>query len=109
MNVAVDSGDEYVLIGIVVVLGDRDSHRVTFSSDGGLLGHIAERPVAVVAIEPVPELRRTLLHRGQFGAVYEVYVRPAVAVVIKRRHATGHGFDLIFSRTGVVAQDEIEP
>ena len=55
-HVAVDAGDEEVGVAVVVEVADGGAHGIACSRHSGLLGDIAELPVAFVAIQAIPVL-----------------------------------------------------
>ena len=66
---------------VVVEVADRDPHPVDFHVEAGGAGHVGERAVAVVAVQP--ERRPLPLVTGPVHAVDQQDVLPPVAVVVE--------------------------
>src|SRR2546427_7255655 len=49
------SGDKQVLVAVAVVVAHCYSHAKQIRSDSGLLGHVCESSIVVVAIKSVPQ------------------------------------------------------
>ena len=96
-------------MAVVVVIADRDADVEAGSCEPGLLCHIGEFAVAVVAEEAIAVFRRSLLQGCDVGAVGEEDVGTAVPVVIEDRNAAGHGFRRIPGWTFVTFEPELEP
>ena len=81
---------------------------IAVKSDAGRLGHVGERPVAVVAIERagVPPL---LGIARQGAALGHEDVEPAVAVVIDQADAAAHGLDQAELPVGRVEMRDRQP
>ena len=107
-DVAIDAGDEEVGVAVVIVIADGGAHGVAGAGDAGLFGDVGEFPVAFVVIEAVPIFGRGLLKGRDVGAVGEVDVGAAVAIVIEDGDAAGHGFDHVLVVGGMVFEHEGE-
>ena len=81
--VLADAGDENIGKAVVVVIADGHAHAVEFNVESGVRGHVGERAVAVVVIEPQ---RGALLFCGRASPapVDQQNVLPAVAVVVEK-------------------------
>src|SRR5579883_2145343 len=89
--------DEEIELSIVVVVEPYGARRPSRSSDPGFLGDISKCYVAVVPIERVAQGRIGIVEIA-FAAIYEVYVHPAVVVVVEKGAACSGGFGQIFFR-----------
>src|SRR5208282_2292775 len=88
------AGNQDVRIAVVIVISDRNPHAVHLGVEPGVLGHVGECAVTIVAIE----LERTGLRRpfisgpifmfGPIAAVHQKNVLPAIAIVVEEG-ATG--------------------
>src|SRR3984885_681846 len=93
------TGDEDVGKAVVVVITDSYAHAVEFNVETGARGHVSERAVAVVVIEPESRALRFVVGRivicgfvaGPVHAVDQQNVLPAVTVVVKERAARAQG------------------
>src|SRR5262245_27760023 len=82
---------EDVWISVVVVIPDRTAHsKLIAAGDAGLVGHVGERPVAIVLVQRVLE-RRGRSIEVRLPAVDHEDVHPAVVVEIEERDARSHG------------------
>jgi hypothetical protein len=90
--VAMDAGNEDIGMTVVVIISNRDTDVETAATQAGLLGHICEYTIAIIAEKPVTELAIILFQRGDIRAVGEENVRPTIAVVIKDGYAARHTF-----------------
>src|SRR5690348_10635386 len=96
-DVSPQIGDIDIRATIIVVVADGDSHAVESAQHSSLLRDIGECAVAVVPVEPIPELRVGLVrfatsrHRVlKLRAIHEVNVQPAVSVEIEERDSSNH-------------------
>src|SRR5260370_42567168 len=86
---------------VAVVISDGDAHSVATALDTGLLRHIRECPIAIVAVQRVTQ-RRVRVVEVTFAAVDEVYVHPAVVVVIQESAPGPGGFrQVVVRRTAI--------
>ena len=107
-GVAIDAGDEEVGVTVVIVVADGGAHGVAGAGDARLFGDVGELPIAFVAIEAVPIFGGGLLKGRDVGAVGEVDVGAAVAIVIEDGDAAGHGLDHVLVVGGMVLEHEGE-
>src|SRR4030095_1208834 len=86
-RVPAQAGHEEVRAAVVVEVADGHSQVVAAARHSGLLGHVLERPVALVAKEAVPELRTRLLQAVDGRAVHHLEVEAAGALVVEKGYA----------------------
>jgi hypothetical protein len=75
------AGHEHVGEAVVVVVADGHAQAVHLHVEASGAGHVGERAIAVVPVEP--QRRALLLVAGPVHAVHEQHVLPAVAVVVQ--------------------------
>ena len=107
-RIAAEVGHVEIGEAVVVVVGCGGAHAVGIlrhARKPRFLGHIHERPISLLAEQPVPVLRVRLVgppvvrHRiRELRAVREEDVEPAVVVVVEQRDAAPHRFDQVFVR-----------
>src|SRR2546426_6263394 len=78
------SGDKEVLVAVAVVVAHCYSHAKQIRSDSGLLGHVCESSIVVVAIKSVPQGSPRTKEYGGAGGHHEK-IHPAVIVVVEDR------------------------
>ena len=100
------AGDQDIGEAVVVVIADRHAHAVHLHLQPGVLGHVGERAVAIVAIE-LQGAALALVARP-IHAVHQQDVLPAVAIVIQKRAARPHGFGQILGAEGAAVVPEID-
>ena len=83
-DVPVHTGHVEVGRAIVVEVSGHGPHRVALAPDPRCLGHVAERPPAFVAIEPVPEAWVVLHEPRDSRAVREEDIEPAVVIEVEK-------------------------
>ena len=84
-----DAGHEQIDVSVIVVIGGRNSHRVSSTGHSGLRGYVPEFEIAQVAIEMVRVPRGVLLEAGKRCPIREINIRQAIAVIIERRDSAG--------------------
>jgi hypothetical protein len=99
---------EKVHVAVVVVVAGGGAHGVARAPQARSVGDVGEAETSFVVEQAVPILRRLLLERRKGGAVGEVDVRPAVAVVVEDGQAPGHRLDEVLLRARVVLDPEHE-
>ena len=102
---AAEGRDVEVGVAVVVVVADGHAHAEERLVEPGLLGHVLEVPLAVVAIEGLGR-RRLDLVAGPVRRVDEEEVLVAVAVVVEERDARAHRLGQELLAAGAVGVDE---
>ena len=102
------AGDEDVDESVVVVVGRGHSHRIPVARQTGLLRHIGEGHVAIVAEQAIIKLRPRFHAGGKLRAVGDKDIHAAVVVVIERRHAAQHDFGRVKVAGRSIMQDEVQ-
>src|SRR5690242_4379838 len=95
--VAMDAGDEQILVAIVVVIAYGDTYTKSFSGETSLCGDIAESAVAIVAVETIPEFLSSFSERRKRGAINAEKIGPTVTVKIDDAEAARQRLDLVFA------------
>ncbi len=86
-------GNEQVGPAIIVVVAHGNPQAVAGVAHPGLLGHILEAEVAQVAVQGIAGWRAFPLRAAQRGAIDEIDIHQAVAVVVERGQAGADRFD----------------
>src|SRR5215472_18711537 len=104
-RVAVNASDKQVGPAVIVVVGDGHGDVKARARETGFFRHVCKHAVAVVAVKTVRELRGILFESLDIGAVGEEDIGTAILVVVKNRHATGHGGGSVRVLQGLVGLD----
>src|SRR5215469_10184168 len=104
-RVAVNASDKQVGPAVIVVVGDGHGDVKARAPETGFFRHVGKHAAAVVSVETVRELRGILLESLDIGAVGEKDIGTAILVVVKNRHATGHGGGSVRVLQGLVGLD----
>src|SRR6185369_11114063 len=94
-----------ILIAVVVIISDGNSHTVTCSLHTRLFGDVLERAVLLLMVEPVPVpgicfLRNCALGRwiGNGRAVDQKQIKTSIIVEVKKGHTSAHRLNQVFFR-----------
>src|SRR5215472_6855872 len=104
-RVAVNASDKQVGPAVIVVVGDGHGDVKARARETGFFRHVCKHAVAVVSVETVRELRGILFESLDIGAVGEKDIGTAILVVVKNRHATGHGGGSVRVLRGLAGPD----
>ena len=104
-RVAVNATDKQVGPAVIVVVGDGYGDVKARAEETGFFRHVGKHAVAVVSVKTVRELRGILFESLDIGAVGEKDIGTAILVVVKNRHATGHGGGSVRALQGLVGLD----
>ena len=88
-------GQKQVFKAIVVVIAYANTNGPAGIPESRFFGHVFERAVAVVFVEPVRRIRR---NGFEGSSAEDEDVHPAVVVVVKKGAATAHLFDDVGNR-----------
>src|SRR5439155_2993891 len=99
-NVLAPVHDKKVVKAVVVVVADADALAPAEAGQSGLLRHVLEGAVAIVAQQPIG---RDRLSASQSSTIHKKDIEPAVVVVIEEgRAATGSLDDVLVLRAAAV-------
>src|SRR5262249_17081703 len=105
---AMHADDEQIFMLVIVAIAHCYAHPVALPRQPRFLRDVAEGPVAIVAIKPVPVLGPRFHERRQRGAIHAKKIRPAVAVKIKHSQPARKCFHLVFASLRSIAQHKIQ-
>ena len=106
--VRIHPGDKQIDLAVVVVVRRRSSNGISNAREPGLRGDVFEFHSAQISKQVVVKFRGALHQGGNTGAVGEENIVQPVAIVIKNRDASRHGFDEPFFGCGSVLEHEVQ-